>query len=54
VATQTLPARLNAGNVPAGLRVGAVSSRPAKLRRVLIAGGSLGGQNAAAIVGLPR
>jgi 3-oxoacyl-[acyl-carrier-protein] synthase II len=48
---QRLPARLNAG-VPAGeLNAGACESVPADLSRVLVCSGSLGGQNAALVLG---
>lgn len=52
VETQTLPARIHHGNAAAGIRAGACQTRPAKLRRVLIVGSSLAGQNAAAVIGL--
>ncbi len=47
---QRLPARLNAGNAPAGLQAGASDSRAAKLGHILVATGSLGGQNAAVVL----
>lgn len=48
---QTLPARLHAGSPETGLVAGAMPSRPATLRRVLVCSGSLGGQNAALVLG---
>jgi 3-oxoacyl-[acyl-carrier-protein] synthase II len=47
---QKLPARLHAGRPEAGLDAGATSARPAVLRHVLVATGSLGGQNAAVVL----
>jgi 3-oxoacyl-[acyl-carrier-protein] synthase II len=47
---QKLPARLHSGNAPAGLQAGPAPSRPANLRTILVATGSLGGQNAAVIL----
>jgi len=47
---QTLPARLNAGTPPAGVRAHAVASRAAALRHVLVVSTSIGGQNAAAVL----
>lgn len=48
---QMLPARLHAGTPTPGIQANAAPSRPAKLRRVLVASSSLGGQNAAAVLG---
>lgn len=47
---QTLPARLNAGTPPAGVRAGATPARPAALRNVLVVSAAIGGQNAAAVL----
>jgi 3-oxoacyl-[acyl-carrier-protein] synthase II len=47
---QKLPARLHAGRAPAGMQAGPSESRPARLRHVLVATGSMGGQNAAIIL----
>jgi 3-oxoacyl-[acyl-carrier-protein] synthase II len=48
---QRLPARLHAGSAQTGIAAGAAEGRPAKLRRVLVCSGSLGGQNAALVLG---
>lgn len=47
---QTLPARINAGRVPADLQAGPAASRKATLRHILVATGALGGQNAALVL----
>lgn len=47
---QRLPARLHAGTPQPGLTAGPVESRPARVRRILAATGSPGGQNAAVVV----
>lgn len=47
---QTLPARLNTGRPPAGIRAAPAPMRPATLRHVLIVSASIGGQNSAAIL----
>jgi 3-oxoacyl-[acyl-carrier-protein] synthase II len=49
--SQSLPARLNAGKPAADLDVGPDAARPMALRRVLVCSGSIGGQNAAVVVG---
>lgn len=46
-----LPARLHAGAPAEGLQAGASPPRDARLRRVLVASGSLGGQNGAVVLG---
>lgn len=51
LAEQRLPARLHAGMPRAGIAAGATASRAANLRRVLVCTGSLGGQNAALVLG---
>lgn len=48
---QRLPARLHAGTPRPGIRAGAEPARAAALRRVLVCSGSLGGQNAALVLG---
>ncbi len=48
--TQTLPARLHAGQPAAGICAGAAPSRGAKLEYALMCSGSLGGQNAAVVL----
>ncbi|MDX2114562.1 MAG: beta-ketoacyl synthase N-terminal-like domain-containing protein [Planctomycetota bacterium] len=48
---QMLPARLHAGAPAAGLEAGAAAARDARLRRVLVCTGSLGGQNGALVMG---
>jgi 3-oxoacyl-[acyl-carrier-protein] synthase II len=49
---QTLPARVHGGR-PAGVDAGTVPARSATLRRVLVATGSVGGQNAAVVLARP-
>ena len=51
IAHQTLPARIHAGTCPADLRAGASKATDARLRRVLVCTGSLGGQCAAVVLG---
>lgn len=51
IAEQRLPARLHAGRVPDGMRVGPAPARDARLRRVLVCTSSNGGQNAALVLG---
>jgi 3-oxoacyl-(acyl-carrier-protein) synthase len=51
LATQTLPARLNAGIPAPDIRAEATQSRAAHLRYVLVCTSSLGGQNAAIVLG---
>lgn len=48
---QMLPARLHAGSWPDDLDVGPAPAREAKLQRVLVCTNSLGGQNAALVLG---
>ena len=48
---QRLPARLHGGFPAEGLMAGAAPSRPAVQRHILVATGSLGGQNAAVVLG---
>lgn len=48
---QRLPARLHAGRPEPGVRAGAEASRPAPLRRVLVCTSSMGGSNAALVLG---
>ncbi len=48
---QALPARLHAGKPASGLAAGASKARDARLRRVLVCTGSMGGQNAAVVLG---
>ncbi len=50
---QALPARLNAGRGAADLRADAAPSGPAPLKRILLTTGSVGGQSAAIVLGLP-
>lgn len=50
VREQMLPARLHAGSPQDGLDAGAAPARPARLRNVLVVTGSIGGQNAAAVL----
>lgn len=47
---QRLPARLNGGSPPVDLLASAAESRPARMRHILVATGSLGGQNAAVVL----
>lgn len=47
---QRLPARIHRGTPIAGLRVGPVEARAARVRNVLVCTGALGGQNAAVVV----
>jgi 3-oxoacyl-[acyl-carrier-protein] synthase II len=47
---QSIPARINHGQTPSDLDAGPSPARSAKLRYVLAAGGSLGGQNAAIVL----
>ncbi len=47
---QTLPARINTGSCPDDLQAQAAPSADARLRRVLVCTGALGGQNAALIL----
>lgn len=47
---QTLPARIHRGRAADGLDAGPSASRPARLRHMLVATGSVGGQNAAAVL----
>jgi 3-oxoacyl-[acyl-carrier-protein] synthase II len=47
---QRLPARLNAGTPVEGMNAGAAEPREARLRHILVATGSLGGQNAAVVL----
>jgi len=49
--SQSLPARLNAGSPAGDLDAGPEKARSAALRRILVCSGSIGGQNAAVIVG---
>lgn len=48
---QTIPARLHAGTPAPGLAADASPTRQAPLRHVLVCSGSLGGQNAALVLG---
>lgn len=48
---RSLPARLHAGSPVPGILAGASPARDAKLRRVLVCSGSLGGQNGAVVLG---
>lgn len=48
---QKLPARLHAGEPERGIMAGSAPARDARLRRVLVCTGSIGGQNAALIMG---
>ncbi len=50
VKEQRLPARLHGGSPAHGMDAGASESREAKLERVLVCTGSLGGQNAALVL----
>jgi 3-oxoacyl-[acyl-carrier-protein] synthase II len=47
---QNLPARLHGGSTPGDLQAGPAPARTATLRHILVATGSLGGQNAAVIL----
>lgn len=47
---QKLPARIHGGACPGDLQAGAAPARDARLRHILVATGSLGGQNAAVIL----
>jgi 3-oxoacyl-(acyl-carrier-protein) synthase len=47
---QRLPSRLNAGRPVEGMSAGAAEPRAARLRHILVATGSLGGQNAAVVL----
>ena len=47
---QQLPARLHAGRPSAGMQAGAAPARAARLRHILVAAGSMGGQNAAIVL----
>jgi 3-oxoacyl-[acyl-carrier-protein] synthase II len=47
---QMLPARLQGGTPRSGLDAGAAAAQPARLRHILVATGSLGGQNAAVVL----
>jgi 3-oxoacyl-[acyl-carrier-protein] synthase II len=47
---QKLPARLHSGRPATGLDAGATPARAASLRHILVATGSLGGQNAAVVL----
>lgn len=51
IAQQRVPARLHAGTPREGICAGAAASHAATLRRVLVCTGSLGGQNAALVLG---
>lgn len=48
---RSLPARLHAGAPAPGILAGASAARDARLRRVLVCAGSLGGQNGAVVLG---
>lgn len=51
---QSLPARLHAGAPTPGVLAGTASARDARLRRILVCSGSLGGQNGAVVMGSLR
>ena len=51
IRTQQLPARLQAGSPAAGLDAGQADAQAASLRHVLVCSTSLGGQNAAIVLG---
>lgn len=54
VAHQTLPARLHAGECPPDVQAGPAGPRDARLRRVLVCTGSIGGQCAAIVLSPAR